>query len=376
MSYFGLLTKTAPGVIPAPEPVPAELLEGFTAHMVGHNASVRNLGGTTTDSEIVLVAETYDPVVTLPYIPGETWTGHASIVMPDGTAHPLTVGGSRELSISTATDADPLDGLKIPMRGAFFRVWSAGRVPGPSAWTGRSKRVGAGDLTTGGLIPEDRNRRDDPTVPYAIRGRSTYGGPQVLIVGDSITTICTSLFTYSDAYGTFWSKPLMEAGIPAIMTGVWGQSHADVIDADSLSEEGHRRFDAVLNAGHLTHALTEYGVNDIFGRGSAPWVRANALWSHLATSGLERWQTTTTAYSPTGLAHERTPIRNEWNDGIRAGHPALTGYIEMADVVESARDSGVWRDGTKYTADGIHPNNAGLVLMREPIAAWAASIKA
>ena len=38
------------------------------------------------------------------------------------------------------------------------------------------------------------------------------------------------------------------------------------------------------------------------------------------------------------------------------GHP-LAGYIEVADTVESARNSGLWKAG--YSGDGTHPNTVG-----------------
>lgn len=53
-------------------------------------------------------------------------------------------------------------------------------------------------------------------------------------------------------------------------------------------------------------------------------------------------------------------------DAIRIGHSAhpLGGVLELADTVESARNSGKWKvDGTafKWTGDGIHPSNYGYV---------------
>lgn len=53
-------------------------------------------------------------------------------------------------------------------------------------------------------------------------------------------------------------------------------------------------------------------------------------------------------------------------DAIRSGHAAhpLFGVLEMADTVESSRNSGKWKiDGTafKWTGDGIHPSNFAYV---------------
>jgi hypothetical protein len=39
-----------------------------------------------------------------------------------------------------------------------------------------------------------------------------------------------------------------------------------------------------------------------------------------------------------------------------AGHP-LTNWFEVADLAESARDSGKWKAG--YVSDGTHPNAVG-----------------
>ena len=48
-------------------------------------------------------------------------------------------------------------------------------------------------------------------------------------------------------------------------------------------------------------------------------------------------------------------IRSQVNAWIRAGGGGLlSGFIELADVVETARDSGLWKAG--YTTDGTHPN--------------------
>jgi len=53
-------------------------------------------------------------------------------------------------------------------------------------------------------------------------------------------------------------------------------------------------------------------------------------------------------------------------DAIRSSHNAhpLSGVLEMADTVESSRNSGKWKvDGTalKWTGDGIHPSNYAYV---------------
>lgn len=50
----------------------------------------------------------------------------------------------------------------------------------------------------------------------------------------------------------------------------------------------------------------------------------------------------------------------------QAGHP-LVGVIEVADLAESARNSGKWKAG--YTTDGIHPNSTAAAALAPAIAA-------
>ena len=51
-----------------------------------------------------------------------------------------------------------------------------------------------------------------------------------------------------------------------------------------------------------------------------------------------------------------------YNDSIRAGVAGASGYFEIADAVESSRNSGkIKADGNnfKYTPDGLHFNQFG-----------------
>ncbi len=45
----------------------------------------------------------------------------------------------------------------------------------------------------------------------------------------------------------------------------------------------------------------------------------------------------------------------------QSGNHVLAGYIEWADVVETSRDSGIWKVG--YTVDGLHGNSTSYPLM-------------
>jgi lysophospholipase L1-like esterase len=63
-------------------------------------------------------------------------------------------------------------------------------------------------------------------------------------------------------------------------------------------------------------------------------------------------------------AANQTPVANEaeritYNNMVRAGVSGITGFFDVADVVESARNSGKWKAGYTGASDGLHPNPAG-----------------
>lgn len=153
----------------------------------------------------------------------------------------------------------------------------------------------------------------------------------------------------------------------------------------------------------VDHVICEYGINDLFGGGSTSadvkqWLVTG--WREMADMGAKVWQTTLTpvasstdsfATTTNQTANALHPRRIEVNDWIRAGAPIdpatkapvaigtggalvagqaghpLSGYHEIADVVESSRNSGLWKvDGTAFAyvkADGLHPTTKSHILM-------------
>ncbi len=100
------------------------------------------------------------------------------------------------------------------------------------------------------------------------------------------------------------------------------------------------------------------------------------------TNGTDAWATVANQ-TPNGSAETNRLDYNVWiRDGApidsttkapvaigaaglragQAGHP-LAGYIDAADLGESARNSGKWKAG--YTSDGLHPNAVGAAGMKD-----------
>jgi hypothetical protein len=162
--------------------------------------------------------------------------------------------------------------------------------------------------------------------------------------------------------------------------------------ATSIANEVSFRKRMMLTSA-CTAVVEEYGQND---RGSGrTLVQMQAdrktLWDFYVDRGIKVYATTNTPHTTstdtwattinqTVTAKEAIRVQlNDWlGDGApidattkvavatgtssnvlragAAGHP-LSGYFEVADAVETARNSGIWK--ASNTGDGIHPNATG-----------------
>lgn len=118
--------------------------------------------------------------------------------------------------------------------------------------------------------------------------------------------------------------------------------------------------------------VCHYGNNDLTGSPSLATMqtRLSAIWQIFVDRGCVVYQGTltprTTSTDTWATTANQTPeanygassTRTQLNDWIRTIPSPLTGYIEVADAVESARNSGLWK-APDYTADGVHPRDTG-----------------
>lgn len=251
------------------------------------------------------------------------------------------------------------------------------------------------DLTAAGAanVPTANGRVFGPS---AILGTPMTPGASVLgIVGDSI------------AAGSGDSGAWLDAGWIARSLGLsyLYQSVAmssQTVDAWYASEGITKtRQQGILDRAGVTHLLCELGVNSLSQTPTTillPHLIGNGLkgaWSTLASFGVPVWQTTLTPQTTSTDAwatvanqtvaaagnEANRVLVNAWlRDGApitaapvaggvyapagtagalragQAGHP-LAGILEVADLVEPARDSGKWKAG--YTSDGTHPSATG-----------------
>jgi lysophospholipase L1-like esterase len=111
------------------------------------------------------------------------------------------------------------------------------------------------------------------------------------------------------------------------------------------------------------------GINDITGGQNlaAMQARMQTVWAMLAAHGVtDIFQTTITPVTTSTdawatvvnqTATATNGVRVSVNDWLRSKPAGITGILEVADLAETARNSGIWKAG--FTADGTHPNVTG-----------------
>jgi lysophospholipase L1-like esterase len=336
---------------------------------------------------------------------------------PNETFFRVTWGGKTSTTVSPRDKvlSDPVD-IAVPQGGYLYvRTYCTIPVGGyehglavSTASTtafGEAAEGGTGalaDKTGGGQIAT--TRLTGPVCPVAVVGTPDPGVTEhrrVAIIGDSIAygLVDTQNISYCE-------RALTNAGIPHYHTARSTSAAGRMLDA----QKGLNRREIAQDA---TSMLCEYGANDIRGgaSGAAAYLVVQqtymALWQQLATTGLVSgtrpvWQTTVLP-TMTSAAPSATPIggstggttsRAVFNDWVRAGGvtdgsgvpvvpgtpgaipwPYLTGTIDTADAVEAdasgvlARNGGWYKDWTVNTGEGLHPTDAGHLVIAAAIAA-------
>lgn len=319
------------------------------------------------------------------------------VVAPGGllVSQPVSVEVNAGASLYTRVRATSPAG-RIPL-GAF---------PNSSLYEGILVNAGT-DLTTSGSIPAGTTIQGGGVPHWASRYKvnpvAIYAFPRggqpvpfMVLTGDSITEGASrsSAFSYVE-------QALENAGIPYLNLAFSGeQAAAWAGTGGAFAGSGHE------HRGRLIYGATDvwcgYGRNDVSASSSLGTIQASLIrtWRIGADRGARTWQPTITprttstdswatvvnqTINTTAQNTVRVNLNNWLRDGaplnpstfaaaatgatasatvVRAGadnHP-LTGVVEVADTVESSRDSGLWKPEAG-TTDGLHPGDAGHNLM-------------
>lgn len=307
--------------------------------------------------------------------------------------HPVHFAGARDVTIAPGRYAvsDPLP-MALPAGTVLWSRtlltvttggdgWPTALRSTDAAWNeGTETGTGAPtDKTISGTISAVGNQSF--YAPFLISGEPSAPKPFVVLDGDSI------LSGFGDSSNTwgrgFARRALDPAGIPYVHIAASGQT---------MGESTYYR---EWPLGGATDVIHETAINDL-GTGTSLASMQNfwlQRWLRRAALGARVWQTTvtprTTSTDSWATVGNQTPslpsesTRTSLNDWLRdgapinaayapqavgasggsvlrsgaAGHPLTGGYFDVADAVESARNSGRWK--ASHTSDGLHPNATG-----------------
>lgn len=316
----------------------------------------------------------------------------ASVELPDGTVVPLAWNGARSTTLAPGADSDLTDPVYVELRAGeviYTRTHVLVATAGQTWPLGSSTTSPAGiyNAKSGKVTGSNATLASSPT--WASPGNAAYGPsvivgrtlaarrPIVAIVGASNTygygDVADSVLGFSERACQAQRVSFVKIAKP----GEAGGSFAASITAR------RRRLRYIAGA---THAILGYGLNDLGAGGTtfaqiAKMVLDNA--GYLARLGVARTyfvtlaprSTSTDGYATT--ANQTTTTVSNYNTTraavnawARAGFPTvngaaaapgtanavpsplLAGIIEMADFVETGRDTGIWKAGA--TTDGTH----------------------
>lgn len=319
--------------------------------------------------------------------PGQAMTVKASIEYPAGTFTQVTFdSGSTSKSIADGATAWSDDiYVNIPDGALFFvRIHcsvASGGFPyysGLAAVADGEASISAGstaDLTMSGTVTDG----DSGVVlytPAAIIGLSNRNS--VLIMGDSICDGASGHDSFTEENHLNNLGSIERSLTPQLAT----LTHATSGDRAYKWVADHTKRLALITTANPQRVVIQLGSNDLAAGQSAAELKASheSIISTLkgALPDLEAWIATIMPVSSSTdswatLGNQTTnatinPPRLTHNAVIRAlGVTGQDGYFEVADCVESSRDSGIWKvtgAANGYSYDGTHAVEAGYLLIQ------------
>lgn len=304
---------------------------------------------------------------------------HAAVEYPVGVFSELNFSGSATGVIPSGANLlnDP-EPVAIPKGAEFWvRTYATCTAGVPCAYNvsgdqqstntnahqSRFAESGVVDVVMGGAITSMSNSTGLAYGPVAIIGETNQ--PSFIIYGDSIA------LGAGDVADSTVHMGAVARGIgseyPYILAACGGDRLGNLLLSNT------RR---IALADYCTHAVNQYGSNDIMSEQISHMTMlsrmdefAKLLPDHsiYATTIVPR-STSTDSWTTTA---NQTPVasgaqRVYFNNAVRDGVPGYVGYFEIADALETTRNSGIWKvtgAAFGYTYDGIHPSAAGYQLI-------------
>ncbi|WP_158043386.1 SGNH/GDSL hydrolase family protein [Skermanella pratensis] len=287
-----------------------------------------------------------------------------------GTLFPVWFGGKREVLVERGAFviSDPV-GVSLPAGSEFYvrSRPSAGTLgekwpTGDALVSAYGESFTAGDVVDSGTLGSSTAQGFGPV---AILGMVQSTAPSCVIIGSS------SAAGQGDTANTFDRDLGYLSRMLSSNTGYFRLVRASQT-AEHWLQDSRRRM-ALIGAIQPTHAIFQLGTNDVSNGASFEVVqdRLGQCFSQLAGMGIRVIGTTFTPWTSStdtfATVENQTKtasnaVRIKVNNWLRTVPAPLSGVLEIADHVETARDSGLWKaDGTaqKWTPDGLHLSQFG-----------------
>lgn len=312
---------------------------------------------------------------------GGTVTFTASVEYPAGTFTQIKFSGavtSHAVADLTSIISDEV-AVAIPAGALYWiRVWANYTAGIPfdtnssanyDSTNGQATKVSIGSITDQTMSGTVTNTSADLTwTPVGILARTA--SKSVLSAGDSrlfgindTAPVNSSQFrgVLDPSLGP--SVGIVNGGVAAISLQYWLTGNARQIEM----------------AGYASSFISEFGINDMNnGRTAAQIIANQQLLAALVgkptfLTTLPPWTTGawTLADGSDQTVKSFEAQRVAYNTAVRAGIAGIAGYFEIADQVESARNSGKWK-APGYTTDGIHESSTANEAIRASGAVSAA----
>ncbi|MFZ2996671.1 SGNH/GDSL hydrolase family protein [Sphingobium sp.] len=304
---------------------------------------------------------------------------NASIEYPIGTVTPVKWNGS---AAGVAAPGNPwLTSDPIPVtipRGAFFKLHIRQASAEGILIAGNQQAFGAiGDQQTFGANVADQTM--NPAWVGTAGGNAISGiliaktnRPTFMIVSDSRDQGIGNGNNTVPYPGQ--TQPALSPRYGVINLSRGSQKASDVATPINFASRS-------LLFPNVTHVILNLGTNDLNGSTVTP-AQLTALRSAIRAYAPDKiwWQGTimpkTTSSDAWATLTGQTVDSNNanrvaFNDLVRAGQNDFAGYIELADPVESSRNSGKLKappmTDAAITGDGNHLNNAGYAMMKPSV---------
>jgi hypothetical protein len=216
------------------------------------------------------------------------------------------------------------------------------------------------DKTMGGTITPNLATNDAPiTLPLAIIAQTRK--PSILIISDSKDAGFGDTFDANGFMG--YASKVLGLSYGIINAGSPGDTISEFLAAGSKRTALQTYCSHILFGTAINSLRSGTGQNKTAAAVLAEQQTAFALFPGKKIITKTTEPSTTSSNSFINLANQTVNSNAAeiaaFNDAIRAGVAGASGYMEIADQIETSRNSGKWKfDGTafKYTADGLHPS--------------------